>query len=138
MSATAPSKRKKFKNAYRSGTFGPDHSKRGRGYVKLAANKAAVLNIPTGVTATAAPSAVIIGVTPQANVWRYDVENSPDGVANWALVSLPSAFADSTYSIIGGKIGPYATGVIQYFRLRAVNANGVATGNSAVVSATPT
>lgn len=136
MNTLAPSKRKRFKNAYRSGDFGPMHLRKGRMAALFATNMAVILTVPAGVTAVAGSLSAVLAWTPQSNVWKYQIDKSPDGTTAWTLAGEINAAGNA--SVYGGIITGLTAAVIQYFRVRAVNANNVATANSANVSATPT
>lgn len=132
MTVYAPSKRRRFRNAYRAGEYGPDHLKYGRGRVALTTKRDATMAQVTGLTATAGSLKVDLkwGVTPDANL--YLVQMSPDGVGTWSDVALVNANIQST------TITGLTASVIKYFRVCAQNGAGSNGSFSANASATPT
>jgi hypothetical protein len=132
MTVYAPSKRRRFRNAYRSGEYGPNHLKYGRGKVLSETKRTATMTQVTGLTATAGSLKVDLkwGAIPDANL--YLVQMSPDGVGTWSDVALVNANIQST------TITGLTASVIKYFRVCAQNGAGSNGSFSANASATPT
>jgi len=132
MSATAPSKRKRWRNAYRYGDYGPMHIRKGRGAVAARANESIAILAPTGVVATPGSLRVTLAWNPMGNVNIFQVEKSPDGTTAWTTAALVPGYGYGT--VITGL----TASVIQYFRVAGTNGNNTLGAYSTVVNATPT
>lgn len=131
MSATAPSKRRRIKNAYRDGDYGPMHLRKGRGGAIATTKAATALSAPTGVTATAGTGSITLAWTPMANVLKFAIDRSPDGSTGWAAYATVIGYGT------GIRFTGLTAGVAQYFRVAAVNGNGITSAASTVVTTTP-
>lgn len=132
MTVYAPSKRRRIKNAVRDGDYGPNHLRYGRGAVLANSYKTTVPAQVTGVTATAGSLKATLGWTVIPNVFQYKIEQSNDGSTGWATIA----------SVPGSNWGYVVTGltasVARFWRVSAVNGDGVAGTVSSTVTATPT
>jgi hypothetical protein len=132
MSATAPSKRRRFRNYYRSGNFGPMHLRRGRAGALAATNKAVAMGQTVGATATAGVLSAKLTWTPKAYANHYLIEQSANGTTGWAEVAKVNGNA-SSYIVRG-----LTAAVALFWRISAVNGANVAGAVSTNVTATPT
>lgn len=132
MTVYAPSKRRRFRNAYRAGEYGPMHLRYGRGKVLAETNRTASMPQVTGLTATAGSLRALLAWTAVPNANQYKVEQSPNGSTGWTQVALTDAGMTSV------TIAPLTASVAVFFRVSAINGAGVAGTVSANATCTPT
>ena len=102
-------------------------------YSKWAGGVPGAPRLDTATVSGATPTTVTLGWTQGVNsslVTDYTIEKSPDGTTGWTVVSEPVSTATS-YTVTG-----LTTGVIQHFRVKAVNEVGTGAPSN-VLSATP-
>ena len=102
-------------------------------YSKWAGGVPGAPRLDTATISVPAPTTVTLGWTQGVNsslVTDYTIEKSPDGTSSWTTVTDTVSTATS-YTVSG-----LTTGVIQYFRVKAVNEVGTGAASN-VKSATP-
>lgn len=132
MSAYAPSKRRRFRNAYRAGEYGPMHLKYGRAVALANTKKTAAMVQVTGLSATAGSLSALLAWTAVPDANHYLVEKSADGSTGWTFVANVNAGMTSL------TVTGLTASVAVFFRVSAINGAGTAGAVSANATCTPT